>query len=331
MLWIILSCALITSDGPASGSALTRFEFSQAHMGTTFRVVLYASDRDSAAVASRAAFNRIARLDAIMSDYSETSELALLCRQSGVGPVQISDDLFQVLAAAQRMAERTGGAFDVTVGPVSRLWRRARRTGELPDPARLTRARELVDYRCLRLDPETRTASLEKRGMLLDLGGIAKGFAAHEALAVIRNRGIHVALVAAGGDIAVSGPPPGKSGWKVGIATPTSTRGPLQSVMISDSAVSTSGDLEQHVEIAGIRYSHILDPRSGVPITGRSSVTVLAPTSTLADALATAVSVLGPESGLGLIDSIPGASAMIARVEDDVVREYRSSRWPGRP
>jgi thiamine biosynthesis lipoprotein len=296
-------------------------------MGTTFRLVLYARNRDSAVTASRAAFGRIARLDATMSDYDETSELSSLCRQSGSGPIRISEDLFRVLAEAQHLAERTGGAFDVTVGPVSRLWRRARRSGELPDAERLTKARRLVDFRSLHLDPHRRTAFLEKRGMLLDLGGIGKGFAADEALAVLRNHGIDVAMVAAGGDIAVGKPPPGSSGWRIGVAAPNSTKRLRQTLVLSNSAVSTSGDAEQHVEIAGTRYSHIIDPRSGVPAPGRSTVTVVAPTCMLSDALATAVSVLGPDRGLELIDSTAGASATVALVAGENVRAYRSKRW----
>lgn len=296
-------------------------------MGTSFRLVLYAPDRDSASRASRAAFNRIARLDAIMSDYSETSELASLCRRAGAGPVRVSEDLFRVLTVAQEMAWRSDGAFDVTVGPVSRLWRRVRRTGQLPGPGRLELALALVDYRSLELDAENSTARLAKAGMLLDLGGIAKGFAADEAMAVIKSHGITTALVAAGGDIAASGKPPGTSGWNIGVATAGSSDKTRRMLVMGEGAVSTSGDAEQHIEIGGTRYSHIVDPRSALPLTGRRSVTVAAPSCMLSDSLATAVSVLGPKKGLDLVEATAGASALIVVVSGDGVREYRSSRW----
>lgn len=326
MLWVLLCCILVSVGRPA----LTRFEYSEAHMGTSFKLVLYARDRDSATRASKAAFTRIAQLDAIMSDYRETSELASLNRRSGAGPVRVSEDLFRVLVAAEEMARRTEGAFDVTVGPVSRVWRRARRTGEMPEPDRLERALALVNYRSLELDAENSTVRLAKAGMLLDLGGIAKGFAADEAMAVIKSHGITTALVAAGGDIAVSGKPPGSSGWTIGVATAgSSAERPARMLVMTEGAVSTSGDAQQYVEIGGTRYSHIVDPRSGLPLTGRASVTVAARNCTMSDSLATAVSVLGPEKGLGLVEATASASALIVLANASGTREYRSSRWNG--
>ncbi|HXG63505.1 MAG TPA: FAD:protein FMN transferase, partial [Blastocatellia bacterium] len=215
-LWRVNTiCALalaVFAGSVATGKPPARFEFEQAHMGTRFRLALYAPDAEAATRAAEAAFNRVARLDATMSDYKETSELSRLCREAAGRPVKVSEDLFRVLAASQHLAARTGGAFDITAGPVIRLWRRARRTGELPDPERLAQARELTGYQKVRLDEKRRTVQLEKSGMLLDLGGIAKGYAAQEAMAVLKQHGIRNALVAAGGDIVVSAPPPGARG-----------------------------------------------------------------------------------------------------------------------
>jgi thiamine biosynthesis lipoprotein len=206
------------SNGSPSRPRLKRFEFSQVHMGTQFTIILYASDVEAAKHASAAAFKCVEKLDAIMSDYRETSELMRLCRESGGRWVRISDDMFRVLAKSQEMSKHTGGAFDVTVGPVVRLWRRARRTGEMPDPQVLARAIELTGYDKLKLDEKSRSVRLDRPGMLLDLGGIAKGYAADRAIAVLKRRGIRHALVAAGGDIVVSRAPPGASGWLIGIA-----------------------------------------------------------------------------------------------------------------
>src|SRR5207302_797818 len=216
----VTACFLVTAfaSGFAGESRSMRFEFSQPHMGTLFRIVLYAPDAESARAASDAAFRRIAELDDIMSDYQPASELMQLCARAGGPPVGVSEDLFRVLAAAQDLAERSDGAFDVTVGPVVRLWRRARRRHELPDPDRLAKALELVGYQKVRLDPKARAAQLLKPGMLLDLGGIAKGYAADEALATLKRYGIESALVAGGGDMAVGSPPPGKAGWRIAIA-----------------------------------------------------------------------------------------------------------------
>ena len=290
---------------------LTRFEFAQPHMGTLFRIVLYAPDEATARTASTAAFDRIAKLDDSMSDYRAESELMALCRQAGGPPLRVSEDLFRVLARAQEFVRLSNGAFDATIGPLSWLWRRARRRHEVPDAESIAHARGLVDYRELVLDSKARTAQLRKRGMLLDLGGIAKGYAADAALAILKEQGIERALIAAGGDIAAGRPPPEKPGWRVAIA-PLDSPGdfPGRTIWLSDAAVSTSGDAEQHLEIGGVRYSHIIDPKTGLALQGRSSVTVMAPDATASDALATAVSVLGPERGLELINSLPGTGLL---------------------
>jgi FAD:protein FMN transferase len=313
--------------GPPSRPQLTRFEFSQIHMGTQFTILLYASDVESATRAANAAFKCVEKLDAIMSDYRETSELRRLSREPGHW-VKVSRDLFCVLAISQRLAKSTDGAFDVTVGPLAQLWRRARRRGELPDPQHLARAIESTGYDKLSLNEKTRSVRLDKPGMLLDLGGIAKGYAADEAIAVLKRLGIKSALVAAGGDIVVSRPPPGARGWLIGVSSPESAgEAPKDHVLLSDGAVSTSGDNEQHVEIGGIRYSHIVDPRTGLGLTARGSVTVRAATGAAADSLATAASVLGPALALKLIDSTGGAAAIIIQATGEGFRAFQSRRW----
>jgi thiamine biosynthesis lipoprotein len=309
--------------GPIHQARPQRFEFSQPHMGTQVRVVVYAPDAATAWHASRAAFRRIALLDDTMSDYKTGSELMRLCRSAGGPPVRVSRDLFHVLARAQEIAQQTNGAFDVTVGPVVRLWRRARRRADLPDAAELTSARKLVGYKYLRLDPKARTVQLLKRGMLLDLGGIAKGYAADVALTVLKRYGISSALVAAGGDIAVGAPPPGEAGWSVGIAPLDSpSQLPTRFLALQNAGVSTSGDAEQFVEIAGQRYSHIIDPRTGQALTGHSSVTIVAPDATTSDAMATAFSVLGIDEAQELATSLPGLGVFFAKQTASGVRTY---------
>ncbi|HEV2351475.1 MAG TPA: FAD:protein FMN transferase [Terriglobia bacterium] len=308
--------------------ALTRFEFTQIHMGTEFKIVLYAPDADLAAQASDAAFRRIAVLDAIMSDYNPGSELMRLCQKSGGPPVRVSDDLYHVLAQAQQLAERSQGAFDITVGPVVRLWRQARARHQLPDPWSLAQALKLVGYKNLCLDPAGKTAQLLQPGMLLDLGGIAKGYAADEAIAVLQAHGIHRALVGGAGDIRTGAPPPDRRGWLIAIAPfDPGDKTADRFFLLHDGAVSTSGDAEQHLDIAGVRYSHIVNPKTGLGLTGHASVTVVAPNGITADSLATAVSVLGHKRGLGLVKSIPGAGVLFASQTTAGVRGYRA-RFP---
>jgi FAD:protein FMN transferase len=322
----IALCSLALS-GVLSEPTPRRYEYAQSHMGTEFRVVFYAHDPEVANKASVAAFERIARLDATMSDYARTSELNGVCRRAGEGPVPVSEDLFGVLDRARELAAKTGGAFDVTCGPVVRLWRKARRTGELPEKARLAEALALVGPDKLRLDRKSRSVALAKAGMQLDLGGIAKGYAADEALAVLGRFGIRRALVAAGGDVAVGDAPPGERGWRVAVAPLGSDGGTPPQFMLRDAAVSTSGDAEQFVEIGGVRYSHIVDPRTGIGVTGRSGVTVVAPDATTSDSLATAISVLGSDEGLRLADATEGVAARFVSRQSSGDTVFESKRW----
>ncbi len=318
-------CAL-----PAAEPALKRFAFEEPHMGTRFRIVLYAAGEETARKASCAAFDRIAALDACMSDYKPDSELMRLCAKAGGDPVAVSDELFFVLSRAQEAARRSEGAFDVTVGPVVRLWRRARRTQQMPDPEKLAQARYLVGYENVRLDARRHTVQLLKEGIQLDLGGIAKGYAADEAQAVLKKHGIARALVAAGGDIVVSGPPPGAEGWKIAIA-PLADEGENPAgpwMWLKDAAVSTSGDAEQYVVIDGKRYSHIVDPRTGIGLVGRMSATVTARDGITADSHTKIVAVLGPEKGFPIIESVEGAAARFVRRTDDGLRASVSKGFP---
>jgi thiamine biosynthesis lipoprotein len=297
-------------------------------MGTTFRIVLHAADGATAKKAAKAAFARAAELDGIMSDYRKTSELMRLCQKAGAGPVRVSEDLFKVLARAREIARRSEGAFDVTIGPVVKLWRRARRTRELPDPKELKRALALVGYDKMRLDADKRTVELLVMGMLLDLGGIAKGYTAEEMLALLRRFGLPRALVAAGGDIVVGDPPPNAKAWKVGVGPlDNPSAKPTRYLSLKNAAVSTSGDTEQYVVIGGKRYSHIMDPRTGLGLTVRASVTVIARDGTTSDAVATAACVLGPQRGLKLVETLQGAEALFMVATDGGQKTHATKRF----
>lgn len=321
--------ALLAALAAATLSApLQRFEYSQPHMGTMFGIVLYASSEIEAKQASDAAFARVAALDETLSDYRDSSELMRVSRAAGGPPVPVSEDLYRVLRAAQSLARASDGAFDITVGPLTILWRAARRHAELPGEKALAAARGLVGDDKLSLDDARHTVRLRERGMQLDAGGIAKGFAADEAAAVLTRRGIGSALVSAGGDIVATGAPPGKDGWVVAVAGPDDRIHTM--LTLRDEAVSTSGDEEQHLVVQAVRYSHIIDPRTGKALTRRGSVTVIAPTGIASDSLATAVSVMGPEAGLRLIDGVNGASARMWTIEAGQMKTYTSARWAWR-
>jgi thiamine biosynthesis lipoprotein len=226
----------------------------------------------------------------------------------------VSNDLWRVLERGQALARQSDGAFDMTVGPLVQLWRRARRQRELPPAERLAEARHAVGWHFIELDAARRRVRLAASGMRLDLGAIAKGYAAQEALRSIQARGIVCALVSGGGDMAAGEPPPGKDGWRVELAPlDMADAPPARYVSLRRRALATSGDVFQYVEIGGVRYSHILDPRTGLGLTDHSLVTVIARDGMTADALATAVSVLGPAPGLRLVAGEPGAEAHVVR------------------
>lgn len=303
---------------PADEPRLRRYEFAEVHMGSDFRIALYSADETTANRAARAAFDRVAALNKKLSDYDPESELSRLSATSGQGRrVKISDDLWLVLERSQRLAVQTGGAFDVTVGPLTKMWRSARRTKQFPSADRMTEARAAVGYRFLKLDAAERTAELTQPRMRLDLGGIAMGYAADEALRIIGEHGFRHAMIDASGDVVCSAAPPGERGWKIGLAPLAENGPPSRFVYLEHAALTTSGDAFQFVEIEGRRYSHIVDPQTGLGLTVRSSVTVVAKDCISADSLATAVSVLGPERGLKLIESTPDAATLIVRIVDD--------------
>lgn len=286
-----------------------RFTFTEPHMGTSFRLVLHAPDRDVAAEAARAAFSLVARLDSLLSDYRPDSEVAALAALAGTGtPLGVSPDLWAVTGSALAWSRRSGGAYDPTVGPLTRLWRWSARRGELPDSGRLARARAAVGSDKVLLDSLRRSIALTRPGMSLDLGGIAKGFTADRVLEELKGRGIGAALVDAGGDVVVGDPPPGQDGWRIRIP-PAHPGGEPRVLLLSRAAVATSGDAERHVVIEGVRYAHLVDPRSGLGLPSAPTVTVIARDGTTADVLASALSVLGPAEGRALLATVPGAEA----------------------
>jgi thiamine biosynthesis lipoprotein len=266
-----------------------RIDVERPLMGTPFRIVACAPDSGRGAEAVDAAFARMREMEAALGDYDPEGEVARIARTYEPGvPVEVSADLARGLELAGAWWERTGGLFDASLGAMTRLWRRSMRRGALPDSALLAAARASSGWRHVRVDG--RTATFLVAGIRLDFGGIGKGMAADEALRVLRSHGITRAVVDAGGDVVAGEGPPGAPGWIV--ALPEESGGGR--VYLEHAALATSGDRYRHVEVDGVRYSHILDPESGTGRVGGRTVSVLAPDGAAADALATAVLLAGP-------------------------------------
>ena len=282
-----------------------RFEFERAQMGTLFRVVLYAPTRDVAQTAADAAFARLDELNSRLSDYDPQSELSKLSSASdGEVPtpwISVSNELAAVLARAAEISAASDGAFDVSCGAATRLWRRAIREGEMPPSESLAHARESIDWRAVDLSLATHRVRLTRRGMRLDLGGIAKGYALDQMLIRLAECGVRSALVDGGGDVAVGEAPPGERGWRIELGAVTQAQsGPRQALLLRHAAVATSGDLFRSVLLDGSRYSHIVDPHTGMGLTTQCGASVVAGDGMTADALATAATVLGPKDSARL-------------------------------
>lgn len=290
---------------------------SQPHMGTIVRIVADCDDAEKFQKATDTAFDRIRAIEQICSDYRSDSEVLQLSGKSPTTePISVSDDLWNVLSKAQEVNLASQGAFDVTVGPLTKEWRRFRRRGQL-DRERIEKVLAAVGAKHLQLHEKSQSASLATSDMRIDLGGIAKGYAIDVALAVLSEQGITRALVDAGGDIAVTGAPRGELGWRVGIAGLNPKAPPILVTHIANSAVATSGDAFQFLEHEGKRYSHVLDPRTGYGVEHRGTVTVFAENATEADAWASAVSVLGPNKAGAALKNQPTIAAWLEVLQDE--------------
>jgi thiamine biosynthesis lipoprotein len=316
LIFLLAGCS--TTPSPELG----RYEFTRREMELPFRIVLYAPSNDLASNAAQAAFARIHHLNDVLSDYDSDTELSRLSQTSGQNQeVSVSDDLWRVLARAEEISRKSDGAFDITVGPLVNLWRKARREKKFPDAELLREARSRVGYTNLLLNPRTKTAKLLVPGMRLDVGGIGKGYALDEALKVLGKHGIRRALVTGGGDMAAGDPPPGKPGWEIELPPLDVTNAPpARFVLLKHAGLATSGDLFQRLEIDGKRYSHIVDPRTGIGLTDHSLVTIIAKDATTADGLSKVVSVLGVDRGFPILQS-ERAEARVVRKPEDKIEE----------
>lgn len=287
-------------------------------MGTFSRAIVIAKSDRVAERCDEAALEQQRRVDALMSDYDPNSEIGLVNRRAYTEPVQVSAETFGVLKEAIRFSELSGGAFDVTIGPLKDLWHTAELTDVLPTDEAIAEARSKVGYEKLVLDDAARTVRFTAEGMKIDLGGIAKGYGIDASVEAMKEQGAVGGIVDIGGDVRCFGRPPrGQDTWRVGIQNPAAASGEpgadqiLLVLKIRDRAVTTSGDYRRFTVVKGQKQSHIMDTRSGKGADQLVSVTIIAREAMTADALATAVNVLGLEKGLVLIEQVPDTEAIL--------------------
>lgn len=311
-------CMCMSGLATADDQNPTKQTFREVHMGVDVTLTLYGGTEAAANDAARLAYTRVAELNQIFSDYDPESEAMRLCREAAIGQViTISPDLYFVLDYADGLSRKSAGAFDVTIGPVSKLWRRARRRYQLPDSQELAEALERVGRNGYQLNPAEKSVSLLRNDLQMDFGGVVKGYAAEAAYRSLQEHGFRQSMVAVAGDLFVGDAPPGQLGWRIGIAPlEAGSETPSRWLCLQQAAVSTSGDAFQFVEIDGTRYSHIVDPRTGLGLTQRCSITVVAKQGHVADSLATTACVLGPQTGLALLQKTPDVHGLFVTRDD---------------
>lgn len=311
---LLLALAVRSGRAPEVGASSPEYvSFEGEAMATRWRLTLPAGPQAEAA--AREVFALFADIDAGMSEWKESSPLAAVNRAAGGEAVAVPADLLAVIRRSLEIGEATGGAFDITWAALWGLWTFRAPAPRVPDPAEIARRTALVDYRRVEIDEAAGTVRLPRAGMKIGLGGIAKGWALDRAAERLRRRGVTSFLLQGGGQVLAGGgrrTGGGERPWRVGIRDPRG--GPedvFAEVEIRDASASTSGDYESFFIIDGVRYHHILDPRTGWPARGLSSATVISPDATLADALSTALMVLGPERGLALAEEMPEVEAVL--------------------
>lgn len=290
----------------------------QLIMGTNVEITAVSRNAEMAEDAITAGFEEIRRLDRLLSTYKESSEISRINRSAGNKPVAVSPEVLNLIREAVKVADMTGGGFNIAIGPAIALWG-VSENPRIPSGGELEAVRPLVDYRNIRVDDQSRTVYLPKAGMRIDLGGIGKGYAADRAEAVMRRHGVSNGIVAVAGDLKVFGKRADGQPFRIAIRHPRRDAAPLASLPLADEGVSTSGDYERYFVKDGVRYHHIIDPETLRPARRSQSVTVVSKEAVLTDALSTGIFVLGPEKGMALIERLPDTEGVIVDAEGRIM------------
>ena len=309
--------------------AQQKFIFEEPKMGSPFTITIFSHDSLLAASAAKAAFKKADSLNEILSDYINLSEINRLSNSSGKGQyIPVSAPLFDIIKKSVDAAQLSGGSFDITIGPVVQLWRKARKNNQLPAPDSIKLALSKTGYQYIHLDSIHQSVLLEKEGMRLDIGGIGKGYVANEALIILKKSGFTQAMVNAGGKIVTADAPGDAKGWLIGINVPGEKNIIMPALLsLQNMAVATSGDLYQNLAINGKKYSHIISPLTGMGLTHGRNVTAIAADAATADWLSTACSILPVAISIALVEKIPGAALLITENKKGRIVQRSSSKF----
>lgn len=285
-------------------------------MGNRFEITVEAKTATETDFFLKKAVEEIARIEALLSTYQETSETNLINKNAGLKPVKVSDEVFSLIKRSKKISEITDGTFDITYGSIDqRFWNFDTEMTELPDEVLARKSIALIDYRNIILNTEEKTVFLKNKGMRIGFGGIGKGYAAEKTKNLLKNLGVKAGIINASGDLSCWGIPENGKPWTIGIAHPDFSDLPFSTLEVTDLSVATSGDYEKFVMIDGKRYSHTINPKTGFPVHEIKSVTVISPNAEISDALATPITILGTEKGLALINQLKDIECII--IDDD--------------
>lgn len=288
-------------------------------MGNRFEITVVSGSEATAFAHIEAAIEEIGRIEELLTTFKETSQTNLINRNAGIAPVKVDQEVFDIIERSKRISAVTQGAFDITYGSVDkRLWNFDQELKELPDPQTALKSVHLINYKNVILDPQKSTVFLKEKGMRIGFGGIGKGYAAEMSKRLLVRRGVKSGIVNASGDLVAWGKQPDGTAWTIGIADPDSARHPFSYLTITDSAIATSGNYEKFIIVRGKKYSHTIDPKTGLPVTGIKSVTIISPNAEIADAMATPVMIMGIKAGLNMVNQIKGLECIIVDDEDKI-------------
>ena len=288
-------------------------------MGNRFEITVVADNEKEGLAKIDDAVAEISRIEKLLTTFNESSQTNLINRNAGIAPVKVDREVFDIIHRSKRISDVTQGAFDITYGSVDKkLWNFDKNMTSLPDAETAKKAVHLINYRNVILDEKKCTVFLKEKGMRIGFGGIGKGYAAERAKYILQQKGVESGIVNAAGDLTTWGYQPNGKEWTIGIADPDSAHHPFSYLSITDMAIATSGNYEKFITINGKRYSHTIDPKTGLPVTGIKSVTIISPNAEVADAMATPVMIMGIKVGLDMVNQVKGLACIIVDENDKI-------------
>ena len=301
---------------------MKEFRKSQKLMGNMFEITVV-DDRDSVAFEHiETAVLEIQRIENLLTTYNDNSQTNLINRNAGIKPVKVDAEVFQLIERSQRISDITDGYFDISYGGIDKtFWNFDREMKQLPDPELVKEHLKLVNYKNILLDAESQTVFLKEKGMRIGFGGIGKGYAAEMAKRILQERNVISGVVNASGDLTTWGTQADGKPWTIGIADPDNAALPFSYMNITNTSVATSGNYEKFVMIGGKKYSHTINPKTGMPVSGIKSVTIICPNAEIADAMATPVGIMGIDAALNMVNQINHLECIII---DDFNKIYSS-------